>query len=283
MADPNQIWAQGDELSLGARQLNMWTRGAQLAHQALGGGSSDPLASAPLFTPLRIRNATGEQIPRLGVVWYRIPTVVPVDDEHRFIHSLTVNAFAPNDPVDRFAICLEPIADNGIGIAAIGGVVPCRITGEGDLAEAIFDDMTKLQAGSTGYEILWQESGTEERYATILLGAQPACPNKVILSIWGNPVAGTFTLRQSRDVDTDTVLEFDATIEEIEAALELANGYDPEADPVVPGNMIVTGGPLPNNDVTITMPRGWVLQTVLDDLTQAGSIVPHSRVSSCCG
>lgn len=36
MSDPNRIWAQGDDLELGARQLNFWTQGAQLAQQALG-------------------------------------------------------------------------------------------------------------------------------------------------------------------------------------------------------------------------------------------------------
>lgn len=170
MSDPNKIWAPGDELSLGARQLNMWTRGAQLAHQALGGGGSDPLAAPPVFLPLRIRNATGAAIHRLGVVAFATPTVLPADNEHRFIHALTVDATIPSAPLDRFAICLEPIADNGIGLAAIGGVLPCRVIGEGTRAQAQAGDGQVLRACCTGYPILWQETGEEERYAVIHIG-----------------------------------------------------------------------------------------------------------------
>lgn len=263
VADPNKIWAQGDELSLGARQLNMWTRGAQLALQAFGGGGSDPLASAPLFTPMRIRNFTEYQIPRLGVVSYKTPTVLPEDDEHRFIHQLTIDAILPEDPLDRFAICLEPIAEQGIGLAAIFGVVPCWITGTGEKAEAIGGDFQTLQAGDSGHPLLWQEDGYGERFALILLGggssSSSACGTPRYSLILWYCYGGVLKLSLI-GVFEPIEISWNSTAEEAEDVINAAIG----------GGATVTGGPLPLANLLIELPvhqRLIVIPTSADELT----------------
>ena len=115
------------------------------------------------------------------------------------------------------------------------------------------------------------------------------CPNQYILEHMGNPSGGTSTLKLYGEYQGVTlaagmtaVIDWDATIEEIQAALETANGYDPEADPVTGFAVIVSEGPLPDNDVKITLPRGVHLQYLTNTLTPA-SIIRYGKVRSCCG
>lgn len=115
------------------------------------------------------------------------------------------------------------------------------------------------------------------------------CPNRYVFEHLGNPTGGTSTIElygTYRGValaeDMTAVIDWDATATEIKTALETANGYDPEADPVTGFAVTVGLGPLPNNDITITMPAGVHVRTIDNDLTPAG-IQRYAKVRSCCG
>jgi hypothetical protein len=65
---------------------------------------------------------------------------------------------------DSFVVCLEPIAIDAIGRAAIGGVFACRVnvtSAAHRFAIAKAGDATQLQSAACGVvQLLWKESGT---------------------------------------------------------------------------------------------------------------------------
>lgn len=114
------------------------------------------------------------------------------------------------------------------------------------------------------------------------------CPNRYVFEHLGNPTGGTSTIElygTYRGValadDMTAVIDWDATNEEIKTALETANGYDPEADPVTGFAVTVSLGPLPNNDVNITLPAGVHLRVITHALTPTSG-ERYAKIRSCC-
>lgn len=281
MADPRRQWAQGDEWEPSASQLNFWTHGAGLAHQALGGPAS-PLGLPSLnFVPIRVRNTTGEDIPRLGVVGYELPTIVPDTDVSRFVFDLTLEATAPATPLTRYAICPYPIPEDGVGVAIIYGIVGCRITGTGEQAEAVSGEVSYLQAGSNGYPILWQETGSSERWGLIHIGAGgTGCSARYECRIWFFPSGGSCKLNVTfNEVMEPITVNFDDGLAEIKTAV------DAHSELVAASKeCTVTGGvDMSRSNVFITMPEGGTIDPGDDStLTRAaGAPVPRLGVTLC--
>lgn len=199
MADPFRKWAQGDEFSPSAAQLNTWTDAARMVQQVLNRTSPASPIGSQHFTPLLMRNNTGDVIPPLGVVGFSAPMVLPSDDENRFTHSLVVDAELPTDPLDRFAISLQQVPDGALFVAAIGGVVPCRVTGSGTHAIALDGDMSTLDSGDSGAELIWSEAGSAERFGVVRLGGGGTSPpggtfvKVYTLAIRGTAATGTIS------------------------------------------------------------------------------------------
>lgn len=101
-------------------------------------------------------------------------------------------------------------------------------------------------------------------------GGGGACPNRKILSIWGNPSAGTISISVSGNAVT---LNYNSSVASTKSAIEAAAGY----------TVSVSGGTFPNNDQTVELPDGETMTVTSFSLTRNGSIVPHARVDSCCG
>ncbi len=199
MADPFRKWAQGDEFSPSAAQLNTWTDAARMVQQVLNRTSPADGQTIQPFTPLRMRNNTGDVIPPLGVVGFSAPMVLPSVSEARFIHDLIVDAHLPSDPLDRFAISLQQVPDGALFVAAIGGVVPCRVTGPGTHAIALDGDMSTLDSGDSGAELIWSEAGSAERFGVVRLGGGGTSPpggtfvKVYTLAIRGTAATGTIS------------------------------------------------------------------------------------------
>lgn len=106
----------------------------------------------------------------------------------------------------------------------------------------------------------------------------PKCDRRYILSIWGNPSSGTFDfiLDAGSMTPATVTLHWNDDAAEIETALNAAVTWT--------GPITCEGGPLPNNDIVITIPRGKAI-AVGDstDLEQNGGFVPHARLDTCCG
>jgi len=67
------------------------------------------------------------------------------------------------------------------------------------------------------------------------------------ITVTGSPTSGTYTI--TVDSETTDALDYDATLSEIQLALE-------ELDTVGSGNVVVGGGPLPGTPVTLTFVGG---------------------------
>ncbi|CAB4177960.1 hypothetical protein UFOVP1004_43 [uncultured Caudovirales phage] len=101
-------------------------------------------------------------------------------------------------------------------------------------------------------------------------GAPAECPNKKIISVWGNPSGGTFVISVSGHAVT---LNYNGNTSATASAISFAAGF----------SVTVTGGRFPNNDQTVTLPAGETLTLTSFTLTRNGGFVPHARVDSCCG
>ena len=291
MADVFKKWAQGDEFAPSAAQLNAWTDAARMVQQGLN--QTSPVLGTPeqYFTRLRMRNNTGEVIPQLGIIGYSSPMITPATNEEQFIYDLTVNAIKPAAPLDRFAITLSQVEIGAVFDAAVGGVLPCKVTGSGSKVEAITDDMAKLQAGTTGLELIWSESGSSTRFGVVkLFGAGgETCTPKYQMIVYYFPTGGSFVLRvRAKDGSgtwqtEDKTINYNATPAAVATAIE-SHTY------IASGTVTVSGaGAFPFNSMTIVMPADSELgdgstSIVSTSLTRASSYDPFPKVllTECC-
>jgi len=282
MGDPNKIWAQGDDLELGARQLNSWTRGAQFAQQALGQPLTPGVSGPPQFLPLRVRNATGDDLPQFSVVTFAAPTQLPSDNLPQWSLNTTLDAIVPAAPLTRFAVLTTGLKANQVAenIAAIGGVVPCVITGSGSRAQAIDGDTAKLQAGSTGHEIIWQESGTGERKALIQIGTSGGCEQRYSLGMYNYPASGSGVIEVTYNAVTESIaLPHDSTAAEIKALIDAHS--EMALEPVE--CEVESAADWPHGIMLVKMPPGATLFRTGQALVRnTVAYLPEFRVDLCC-
>ena len=294
MSDPFRKWAQGDEWEPSAAQLNTWTDAARLVQQSLNTIKPADSQQFQPFTPVRMQNNTGAAIPQLGVVTYTTPLVLPSANEHRFVYDTTLVAIKPAAPLDRFAIALERVQTDGVFWAVCGGVVPCKVTGTGAKVQAITNDVDKLQAGATGAELIWSESGSSTRFGLVkLFGAGSSCTKKYQLFYLGTVTSGSFVLPVASQTKTSGVrsgayttenvtIAYNASVTDVKNAIEGHSLIDA-------GEVAVTGSlSLSSANHTIVMPEGTYLGTggtgeiTGTSLVGAGSHVPKVYLWECC-
>ncbi len=293
MTDPMKKWAQGDEWEPSASWINMVTEAALQVQQALGRPTLGDGQLWQPFTPLRMYNNTGAAIPQLGVVTYATPMVLPSVNENRFTNDSTVIAIKPAAPLDRFAISLSRVETSGVFWAVCGGVVPCKVTGSGSKVQAIINDVEKLQAGVTGLELIWSESGSSTRFGLVkLFGGGSGCTKKYQLFYLGSASSGSITLPVSAQAKTDGVrsgayttenvtIPWNATTTQTKTAIEGHSLID--ADEVT-----VTGSlSLQSANHVIVMPDGTYLGTggtgeLTTTLVRSGLEVPKAYLWECC-
>ncbi len=90
----------------------------------------------------------------------------------RLVHSGTQPTSAD---YGLFGVCVEPIKDGGVGLVAVSGVVQAQVVVPSNGTWIEFADVTDaaytLTARPEGTaRILWRESGTGTKWATVLLG-----------------------------------------------------------------------------------------------------------------
>lgn len=295
MSDPFRKWAQGDEWEPSASQLNAWTDAARFAQQSLGRPTASDSQLFQPFTPMRMLNNTGAAIPQLGVVTYTQPMVLPSVNENRFINEPTFIAIKPTAPLDRFAIALSRVETNGVFWAVCGGVVPCKVTGTGSKVQAISNDVDKLQAGSSGLDLVWSESGSSTRFGVVkLFGTGSSCEKKYQLFVFWSPASGSFSLplfAQEKDPETEErsgtyysetiTIPYNATVTQTKNALESHSKID--ADEItVSGSLNLLSGPH-----TIILPAGVKFgdgdgSINSSGLTRSGLVTPYAYLSECC-
>ena len=152
----------GDPLKIKA---SSWNKLVELySNQKNVGGLHDELAFRQTsVVEVKIKNTTDYTINQWEVIGLGNP-----------ITKKTNYAFTGVAPVQDGHICIaqEPIKQNKIGLCVIFGPTFAKITGTGNYVKISAGGV--LTAGDEGYPILWQESGSTERLAFILIGAAKA-------------------------------------------------------------------------------------------------------------
>jgi hypothetical protein len=286
MTDPMKKWAQGDEWEPSASWINMVTEAALQVQQALGRPTLGDSQLWQPFTPIRMYNDTGAAIPRLGVVSYSEgPLVLPSSNEHLFTHQLTLKAKAPQaDGNSRFAIALNRVEIDGVFWGAIGGVVPCRVTGTGSSVVSIEDDVEKLQAGDEGVPLIWSESGETERYGICRIDESGAagCRISYDLRLLYRPATAVLTITVLYDGVSEVIdIEKDDVAADIKAAIDAHSKFvEHEVECTVE-----MAGPLYSSNAFVVLPAGASITDHTASMTR-GDLrpPPEFRVDICgCG
>lgn len=131
-------------------------------------------------TVIRVKNTTGDTVPRFAVLGLGDPVIDPSAGDAQLLSFKNTTALQGETPdIDthwgKFCVTLSPIPDGMIGEAVIAGVVPCKINvyqESHQWADVKDGDTTQLNSDDCGTcKILWKESGTgSEKWAYVLIG-----------------------------------------------------------------------------------------------------------------
>jgi hypothetical protein len=170
----------GQELAIPARAYNAFVDAA-LAHRE--GGSS--LRSRPPHgrasradhaATILVRNDSGGDIPRFGVLGLDGPIIEPGDNLASFQNQ---PAFSGSTPAagtheGRFALVQQPLASGAIGPAIVDGLSVARVNvadASHTYADIADGDATQLLSSAAGSaRILWAAPGTGTQWALVSLG-----------------------------------------------------------------------------------------------------------------
>lgn len=161
--DPFRKVQPGQPLRIGARA---WNRVLDAIKPNVGFLSlNDGLEPAP--NTVYIRNKSGHDVPRFGVLGISGIEIDPAadggDHEKGFAQQPVLHGTTPAaEHVDKFVICLQPIRNDAIGLAAIGGVLACKVElrkASHKFARAKAGERTQLESSATcgAVRLVWVE------------------------------------------------------------------------------------------------------------------------------
>lgn len=116
---------------------------------------ADGIQPAP--NTVYIRNKSGHDVPRFGVLGISGIEIDPVANDNRgekeFARQPVLRGTTPSSQhADKFVVMMQPVKDDQIGIGAIGGVIACKVhlkNGNHKFAKAKSGDRTQLESTAT--------------------------------------------------------------------------------------------------------------------------------------
>lgn len=177
MADTFRDVVRGEPLVLRADQINGWNQAGRFAQsQRNTTGSDRQINDGRRPEVVRIQNKTGAAIPPATVLKLGDPVVLPAVNENTFTTQINFQGTTPAAVTDLFAIMIDPVTANGIGLGMVVGAA---------FVEVNVGDASHVYAtpypGQNGYmasanygpaRILWKESGTGIKRCYVLIGGQ---------------------------------------------------------------------------------------------------------------
>lgn len=164
---------------------------AALAAQR-GGRTGDGTPTFDRDTNLvTVRNTSGVEVDRFGVLELTLPMIDPVN-LNEFHRVVNLDGVAPTGPNNPFCILLEPLTRGAVGTGVISGIIPCQITGAvgGKFASPITGDTTALAAAGSGQaRVVWQQAGSQKRWAYVELPA--GGDNSFLVQLTSKTYSGT--------------------------------------------------------------------------------------------
>ena len=148
------------------------------AHRKRQGPQGAP--GMPIFRQadiVLVKNASGADVPRFGVLGISGVIVTPADSLEEFQSQVALTGVTPTTAshTGKFLICIEPLAPNAIGRAWVSGVCYAQVdvTNETDrYADVRNNDRAKLRTLAAGTaRILFTESaGTGTKWCVLRIG-----------------------------------------------------------------------------------------------------------------
>lgn len=174
----------GQPLEIRARDYNAFVDAALAHRQRALDSAGMPPATLAARTIL-VRNDSGDDVPRFGILGIDQPLLDPRLDEDRFTAQVAVAGVTPlkNRHEGRFVILAQPLAAGKIGRAYAEGVCPVKIQPTANYhpdeqlraAEIKDGDASMLQVVDFGSaEILWRDLRTPTSWwGVVRLGKAP--------------------------------------------------------------------------------------------------------------
>ncbi len=175
MGDPLQKVQAGQRLEIPAAAYNAFVDAVRADRQRRHDVRQETDREARQTGIIRVGNDSGASLDRYSVLALRDPIINPSDNLAEFKNQVAFAGDLPADPSrsERFAVLLEPLAEDAIGRGIVAGVTPVRVdvVRETDLyAEPIIGTTTHLRSASNGQtRILWREAGTGVKWAVVRL------------------------------------------------------------------------------------------------------------------
>ncbi|HEY4258590.1 MAG TPA: hypothetical protein VGM98_00460 [Schlesneria sp.] len=162
----------GDDVSIEAK---VWNKVLDDYERDTGPSGPRSRAFRQSVTAL-IRNETGQDLPRYGVVGLGAPIILPSDDETEFLSKIALHGLLIDneDLYDlRWGLTLTPIAVGEFGTVVVQGLCFAKINMSGaTTAKPVTNDVTALTSADCGLaRVLWSDpTGTGNRWALVCLG-----------------------------------------------------------------------------------------------------------------
>ncbi len=172
MGDQFRKVQPGDPLKIPAEAWNALVDLSQQQKNQRHDQLSKDEGSSRQTTLAKVRNQTGVDLDRFSVVALGTPIITPAANPAEFKRQVSFQGLVPSAGTGpRFGVLLEPLTNNAIGTAAVGGCVITRVS-VGAVAYAAAETMV----GQNGYlrsvphgpaSVLWIESTGAVRWAVI--------------------------------------------------------------------------------------------------------------------
>lgn len=171
MGDPFKKARPGQPLEIPAEAYNAFVETA-LAHKR-GQLSQTSEGQRPASAPtIKVRNETGQPVPRFGVIGLGEPIILPSANLPEFQNGVAFRGTLPQ-PGKPFAIAQETLAAGTIGRCLVNGPTPARlnVTEESFVTAGPAGDVGAITTAPNGpARILWREPGTGLKWAIINIG-----------------------------------------------------------------------------------------------------------------
>lgn len=193
MSDVFEDVVSGEPLTLKAETINGWNKAARtVLRPGSGFGSARDLDDGRRPEVIRIKNKTGYALEPAACLALGTPATTPALNDAVFRSTINFEGGTPASATDLFAITIDPIRVDGVGLALVCGAAFVSINvsdASHQFATPSPGYHTVMQSAQAGpARILWKESGTGICKAYVLLNGQGQSPGRYT---WTETQTGT--------------------------------------------------------------------------------------------
>jgi hypothetical protein len=181
---------RGEPLRIPADDWNKIVDATRAFYERQGGRGGGPSGASGISGGggVLVRNDSGADVPRFGVLGIDGPIVSPDDHADAFAQQVALKGVTPTlvAHAGRFVIAQAPIAAGAIGRAAISGVTIARVimtSGTETRADVDNGQTGQLRSGSGLVQILWTAGGTGTVDAIVRIGSGSALLRLVVTAV----------------------------------------------------------------------------------------------------